>query len=660
MKKQLLSLLLAVALPAMAETVTVSSPDGRLQLTCNVQGRASYSISYDGKTMLDQSPLGFKADAGDFSENLQFVKADSVGPTTLNYTLSRSKTENASTTYKKLVVTMKNEKGRAFEVEFRVADNDVALRYNLPAWKGEDVPNGQKMSIRIDEEFTAFRFPQFTTTFLSPQSDAMIAWKGTKPSYEEEYKWDAAMTEPSQYGHGYTFPCLFRIGENGWVLVSETDLDSRYCASHLSEVKDGCEYQIAFPMPEENNGNGTVSPAMSLPNSTPWRTLTVGQTLKPIVETTVAWDYVEPRYEASQQYKYGKSTWAWILWQDPSSCYPDLKAFIDLARDLKYPYTLIDAGWDQNPGYEKTEELIRYAKSLGVETFLWYSSSGWWNDITQSPINVMSNPIKRKQDMKWMQSLGVKGIKVDFFGGDKQETIRLYEQILSDANDYGLMVIFHGCTIPRGWERMYPNYVGSEAVLASENLIFQQHFCDEEAKNTATHPFIRNTLGSMEWGGSFLSRTLNRGDDASKGGSKRRTTDAHELAQAVLFQNAIQNFALAPENLDESKVPAISLDFMKSVPTTWKQTRFIDGYPGKFCVLQRLSEEGQWYVAGNNATEANKTIKVQPEGIEKGQKLVVYTDNLKTREPERKEVTYKGKPLEVTMAPQGGFVIVAQ
>lgn len=135
---------------------------------------------------------------------------------------------------------------------------------------------------------------------------------------------------------------------------------------------------------------------------------------------------------------------------------------------MGYEYALIDNWWDTNIGRDRMKSLIEYARSKGVELFLWYSSSGYWNDIEQGPVNHMDNAIIRKREMKWLQSLGVKGIKVDFFGGDKQETMRLYEDILSDADDHGLMVIFHGCTIPRGWERMYPNYVGSEAVLASE------------------------------------------------------------------------------------------------------------------------------------------------------------------------------------------------
>jgi CheY-like chemotaxis protein/kynurenine formamidase/two-component sensor histidine kinase len=304
----------------------------------------------------------------------------------------------------------------------------------------------------------------------------------TKPSYEEEYKADAPMNVRSQYGHGYTFPCLFHVGENGWALISETGVDSKYCGSHLSDATADGLYTIAFPMPEENNGNGTASPGLALPGSTPWRTITVGENLKPIVETTIPWDVVEPLYPTEHTYKMGRGTWSWILWQDGSINFDDQKKYVDLAAAMGYEYVLIDNWWDTNIGRERMKDFIDYAHSKKVDVFLWYSSSGYWNDIVQGPTNYMDNPIIRKKEMKWLHNIGVKGIKVDFFGGDKQETIRLYEAILSDADDHGLMVIFHGCTLPRGWERMYPNYVGSEAVLASENLIFQQHFVERNSK----------------------------------------------------------------------------------------------------------------------------------------------------------------------------------
>lgn len=627
-----------------AQNVVVNGPDGKLQVTvsCSEGGEASYSLVYNGKQMLESSPLGLETNLGSFIKGMKLTghREKQIDTT---YTQSRIKASRIHYRANELVCSFANDKGQKADVTFRVSNNDVAFRYTLPR-------QGDTGSIVVDGEETGFRFPAGTTTFLCSQSDAMIGWKRTKPSYEEEYKVDAPMDVRSQYGHGYTFPCLFKVGEDGWVLVSETGVDSRYCGSRLSDVAEGNLYTVAFPMPEENNGNGTVAPAFSLPGSTPWRTITVGETLKPIVETTVPWDVVEPLYETEHNYRMGRGTWSWILWQDGSINYDDQVRYIDLAAAMGYEYALIDNWWDTNIGHERMEQLIRYARSKKVDMFLWYSSSGYWNDIEQGPTNLMDNPIARKREMKWLQSQGVKGIKVDFFGGDKQETMRLYEAILSDADDHGLMVIFHGCTLPRGWERMYPNYVGSEAVLASENMVFNQHFCDEEAFNACLHPFIRNSVGSMEFGGYFLNKRLNKGND---GGTTRRTTDVFQLATAVLFQNPVQNFALAPNNLTD--VSPVCIDFMKEVPTEWDETRFVDGYPGKYVVLARRHGDN-WYLAAVNATGEPLKLKLDLPMFA-GKTVSSYSDDKHMQPQVRQQNVKSDGKFQLTVQPQGGFVL---
>ena len=641
---KLLVWLFALSGPLAAQSVSVNGPDGKLQLTVScpsANGEVSYAVTYNGKQMLESSPLGMETNVGDFYRGLQ-LKEHKVTAFDTVYEQSRIKASHIHYRANELLCSFVNGEGKNVQITFRVSNNDVAFRYTLPREQG-------KGSVTVNSERTGFRFPSQTTTFLCPQSDAMIGWKRTKPSYEEEYKADAPMNERSGYGHGYTFPCLFKVGDDGWVLLSETGVDSRYCGSRLSDWDNGV-YRIAFPMPEENNGNGTVSPAFSLPGSTPWRTVTVGETLKPIVETTVPWDVVEPRYTTTHDYKPGRGTWSWILWQDGSINYDDQVRYVDLAAAMGYEYVLIDNWWDNNIGRDRMEQFIKYARSKGVEVFLWYSSSGYWNDIEQSPVNRMDNSIARKQEMRWLQSLGVKGIKVDFFGGDKQETMRLYEAILSDADDHGLMVIFHGCTLPRGWERMYPNYVGSEAVLASENMIFNQHFCDEEAFNACLHPFIRNSVGSMEFGGCFFNRRLNKGNN---GGTTRRTTDVFQLATAVLFQNPVQNFALTPNNLTD--VSLVCIDFMKEVPTEWDESRFVDGYPGKYVVLARRHGDS-WYLAAVNATKEPLKLKLDLPMFA-GKSVSFYSDD-KQLQPQLRQYNVKsdGK-FQLTIQPQGGVVL---
>ena len=646
MKKQAFLFLLALgASPLWAQEASVSGPDQQLRVNVSVEnGAPLYSVTYKGKTILEPSPLGFVANIGDFSQGMTYVeqKKRTIEET---YTLDRIKKSTVNYHANELTVTFQNADKQPLDVTFRVSNNDLAFRYELPRY-------GDTGSIVIRREATGFDFPSYTTTFLAPQSDPMVGWKRTKPSYEEEYATDAPLTQRSQFGHGFTFPCLFRIGDDGWALVSETGVDSRYCASRLSDATADGLFSIAFPMPEENNGNGTVAPGFALPGATPWRTITVGDNLKPIVETTVPWDVVTPRFSTEHTYKYGKGTWSWIVWQDASINYDDQVRYIDLAAAMDFQYVLIDNWWDTNIGHERMEQLVDYAHTKNIDVFLWYSSSGYWNDIEQGPTNRMDNPIVRKQEMKWLKKIGIKGIKVDFFGGDKQETMRLYEAILSDADDYGLMVIFHGCTLPRGWERMYPNYVGSEAVLASENLVFDQHFDDLEAFNACLHPFIRNAVGCMEFGGTFLNKRYNRTND---GGMTRRTTDVFQLATAVLFQNPIQNFAITPNNLTDA--PRLALDFLREVPTTWDETVFLDGYPGKYCVLARRHGD-RWYIAGINAQKEPLKLKLKLPMLRKGDRVAFYSDT-KNREPQLEQKTIQ-KPDEtsVTIQPEGGIVLI--
>lgn len=646
MKKQRLFYAFALlASQALAQSITVTGPDTRLKVDLAVNGGIPlYSVSYDGKTILEKSPLGFIANTGNFSQGMSLIGQE-TSQINKTYTQDRIKRSVVNYAANELTVRLQNTNKQPVNIVFRVSNNDVAFRYEIPK-------SSETGSMVINEEKTGFDFPEYTTTFLTPQSDAMIGWKRTKPSYEEEYTPDAPMNTRSQYGHGYTFPGLFRIGNDGWALVSETGVDSKFCASRLSDATPEGLYTIAYPMPEENNGNGTSAPGIALPGVTPWRTITVGNNLKPIVETTVPWDVVEPRYESEHTYQFGRGTWSWILWQDGSINFDDQIRYINLAAAMGYEFFLIDNWWDKNIGHKRMEELARYAQSKNVSPIVWYSSSGYWNDIEQSPTNIMDNPITRKREMKWLQKIGAKGIKVDFFGGDKQETMRLYEAILSDADDHGLMVIFHGCTLPRGWERMYPNYVGSEAMLASENLIFNQHFNDNEAFNACLHPFIRNAVGSMEFGGTFLNKRYNRTND---GGTTRRTSDVFQLATAVLFQNPIQNFALAPNNLTDA--PEVTLDFMKQIPTTWDETVFIDGYPGKYAVLARR-HGNRWYIAGINAQKEPLKLSLNLPMLNNGDVVVTYTDG-KQGEPQRKELSVKtATSVPVTIQPNGGVILM--
>lgn len=629
---------------ASAENKQITSPDGKLVVTvADMDGRPSYSVSYDNVLFLKPSPLGIIANIGDFSSGMSLEKNVSTNKIDETYELASIKQSKVRYVANEAVFSFTQQGKTIYDVIFRISNNDVAFKYKM-------YPQGETLSCVVKQEVTGFAFPDGTTTFLCPQSKPMGGFARTSPSYETSYTADDAAGK-NGWGEGYTFPCLFRNGDNGWVLVSETGVNGGYCASRLLGHKGGT-YTIGFPQEGEANGNGTVSPGIALPGETPWRTITVGKTLAPIVETTVPFDVVKPLYPAKGEYTYGRGSWSWIIGMDGSTNYKEQLRYIDFSAAMGYQSVLVDALWDKQIGRDKIEELAKYGKDKGVALYLWYNSNGYWNDAPQTPRGIMDNAIARRKEMKWMQSIGIRGIKVDFFGGDKQMTMQLYEDILSDANEYGLLVIFHGCTLPRGWERMYPNFASSEAVLASENLHFSQGSCDNEAFNATLHPFIRNTVGSMDFGGSALNKYYNA-DNAPRG-SRRVTSDVYALATAVLFQSPVQHFALAPNNLTDA--PAWAIDFMKEVPTTWDEVRFIDGYPGKYVILARRHGD-KWYIAGVNAQKETLKLKVNLPMFSNGEKVRLFSDDKALQGGVKQIEIGKKQELQLAIPCNGGVLI---
>ena len=656
-------LTLASVITAMAETREIVSPDGGLKVCVSDDGgKASYTVSLKGVTCIEKSPLGLVLNFADYTSGLKMAQGETQKTVDVDYQLRNIKRSHVSHKASEMTIPFTKDGNPVFDLVMHVSDNDVAFKYRIHT-------QGKTEVAVVKEEKTGFVFPDGTTTFLCPQSGPMQGFARTSPSYETNYTLDEAMGK-NGWGNGYSFPCLFKVQSPqaprggmsdaaAWILISETGVDGSYCAGRLlcaansphGETGEAGAYVIGQPQPGEMNGVGTTSPAIALPGCTPWRTITVGTSLAPIVETTIPFDVVKPKYAAKQEAKYGRGSWSWIIGMDPSCNFDEQKRYIDFSAAMGYESVLVDALWDTQIGREKIAELARYGKSKGVALYLWYNSNGSWNDAPQGPRHLMDKSQARRAEMAWMKSIGIRGIKVDFFGGDKQPMMQLYEDILADANDYGLLVIFHGCTLPRGWERMFPAYAASEAVLASENLHFSQGMCDAEAKNACIHPFVRNTVGSMDFGGSTLNKFYNANN---KSGSQRKTSDVFALATAIMFQSPVQHFALAPNNLEDA--PSWAIDFMKNVPTTWDDVKFIDGYPGKYCIMARRTGD-KWYVVGINAQESPVKLKLSLPMFNAGSQLKHYSDTEKLEGSVKTLKLSKKKEVQISIPCNGGVVI---
>lgn len=609
-----------------------------------------YCITLDQDTVIQPSALGMKTSIGDFTKGLKMLKSSDKTAVSGTYTLPNAKKHDFAFEAVEQTFTYANEEGKeVWDITFHIDNQNVAFRYKV-------YPQRDRVACLVEEESTAYTMPLGTTTFLCPQMTPQTGFARTAPSYETYYDYDGEMGK-NGHGRGFTFPALFKVNApqetkkgtidgNIWVMLCETNVGGNYCASRIENVGDN-QYHLTYPEMTEFGGVGTSAPGIMLPDYTPWRTITVGRTMAPIAETSIMWDLVEPQYAASQEYKYGKSTWSWVIRMDASCNYDEQKEYIDFAADLGWQYVLIDAWWDANIGYDKMKELSAYAATKGVGIFLWYNSNGYWNDAPQGPRGKMHRMLTRREEMKWLKEAGIKGLKVDFVGSDKQQTMQMYEDIMVDANDAGLMMIFHGCTIPRGWERMYPNFVACEAARVSENLAFGQYDNDMEAVAATILPVLRNSIGNMDFGGSTLNKHYSKNNQR---GTLRKTSDVYALATAIMFQTPVQNFALAPNNLTDAPVWAV--DFMKRVPTTWKDMRYVDGYPGKYLIMARQDLNGNWYLAGVNAQKEPLKVKLSLDLFNVGDEVSLYLNNeLKTIKVNKKRI------VEVTIPTDGGVLI---
>lgn len=644
MKKNNILLQIAMFLLPVSALNAQTSPDGKLQVnvTC-ADGKPVYTVTYNGKPCMKTSPLGLNTNIGDFTKDLSLSNCSAVEPVKTDYTLYNIKRKNNHYEANQQIYTFSQNGKEVLKAIFQVSNSNVAFRYEILNSKKE-----AKCAV-VNDEATGFFMNDGTTTFFCPQMGEMTGFARTAPSYETHYTADETMGK-NGWGQGYTFPCLFKAPSNNdrpvWILVSETGVNN-YPGCKI--VNNGAgNYKISFPSQKENNGYGSTGAQISLPDKTPWRTLTVSDNLKDIVETTVTWNVLSTeqnndarinKMREAHKAGYGRGAWSWIIADDASCNFDTQKEYIDFAAAMGWESLLIDAQWDRQIGRDRIAELAKYGKEKGVYLYLWYNSNGNWNDAPQTPRNCLDKANARQAEMEWLEKTGIRGIKVDFFGGDKQCTMQLYYDILFDAMKHGIKVIFHGCTLPRGWEYIFPNYVASEAVRASENLRFSQGECDREAMDATFLPFLRNAVGNMDFGGSTLNWYYNKYNQPGKGGGHRITSDVFALATAVLFQSPVQHFSMAPGNLTDA--PAWALDFMKQVPTTWEDIRFIDGYPGKYVVLARKSQQGKWYLTAVNGTKETLKLKLPVDMFAVGQTVNVYSDKA------TKEVTPVGSVKKV-------------
>ncbi|MCB0744501.1 MAG: glycoside hydrolase family 97 catalytic domain-containing protein [Ignavibacteriae bacterium] len=616
----------------------LKSPNEKLSINfwLTENGEPVYSISSLGESIFKQSKLGVVRSDGNFSTDLILDSVSNVVDVKDEYKLLHGKRLECNYSANKKIFYLRNSDSKKIEIIFQVSNDGVAFRYYFP--------ENSDAKLKIYNEATSFNFDTSTKAFLQPCPDARTGWSFSQPSYEEYYQMEIPVGTVSPYQAGWVLPALFNY-KNYWVSITETAVDTNYCGTRLSQFSPDGEYSVQFPQPQEVRGNESALPESTLPWFTPWRVIAISENIGGLVASTIGTDLAIPqKYDVSSWLKPGIASWSWVILKDDSTTFDTQKRFIDFASQMNWEYCLIDALWDTQIGYEKIKELADYAKTKNVKILLWYNSAGDWNTTPLTPRDKMSSKEIRRNELQKIHEMGIAGIKVDFFGGDGQSMMKYYIDILKDAADYKIAVNFHGCTLPRGWYRTYPNLVSMESIRGEEYVTFDQSNADQQPSHCAMIPFTRNLFDPMDFTPVNFSGIPN---------INRKTTKGFEIALSVLFTSGIQHIAETPKGMNAQK--DFVQEFMKTLPERWEDVKFIDGYPGKYVVLARKSGN-EWYIGCINSESEDRIITLNLPFINKNSKGKIITDSVDSENLIQEEISFL-KTNKIVVKPHSGFVL---
>ncbi|WP_157207746.1 glycoside hydrolase family 97 protein [Mariniflexile maritimum] len=630
----LISVVLLISCGIKKEDLIFENQDKSIKMVFDfdVNKTPFYKVLYNDEIVLDSSRLGIIREDANFYDNLKIISASESKKISENYTMLQGKRKNITYSANQYTVHLQNDTGNLMDIIFQLSDDGIAFRYYFP-----DTSTDIK---KIVEEKTTYNFKQNTKAWLQPMSKAKTGWESTNPSYEEHYQMHIPINSKSPIGEGWVYPALFN-SNNTWFLITESCLHENYCGSRLVYNETQKAMQIAFPQKEEIFPDGALNPESVLPWYTPWRIVTIGN-LKTITESTLGTDVADKAIDIDTSFiESGLSSWSWVLLKDEFTNYDTSIKFIDYAAKMKWNYCLIDADWDTRIGFEKMKELADYGASKNVKVLVWYNSSGSWNTTPYHPKSKLLTHEDRVKEFTKLNQMGIAGIKVDFFGGDGQSMIAYYHGILKDAAKHKLMVNFHGATLPRGWQRTYPNLLTTEAIKGEEFITFFQENADLQPSHCAMLPFTRNAFDPMDFTPMVLDSIPN---------INRKTTPTFELALPVLFLSGIQHIAETPEGM--AKQPQFVIDYLKDIPTNWDDSKFITGFPGKDVIIAR-KKDNTWFVVGINGENKAKEFIIDVSFVSKENGFLISEDENGFNQKTIKPVSN----LTIKMKPYGGVVV---
>src|SRR6266545_224853 len=554
-------------------------------------GRLSIAVRRGSTQVLQPSPVGIRTAAADLSTGLNFSARSDRVISERYPTMSgrrRQHTGDANQT------TLSFTKGAArLDLVVRMAVDGLAYRYVVR----------QGGTVAVTGEASEFAVPTSAAAVLLP-------YQTGRNDYENVH---VHTTVGRAAAIEYGYPSLFRVGDT-WLLITESDLNGSYGGTRLTLNGTTRRFRVTLADPRET---------AAAPLTTPWRTFLVGD-LATVTESDLVTDLAAPSKVADTSWiRPGRAAWSW--WSSGSSAgsLAAQQKYTDFAARMGWEYVLVDAGWSAS----WMPTLVKYAQARHVGVWIWTRQP----DIdTQARISAAFSLWK---------SWGVVGLKIDHIRSEQQVRMKWYDQVLATSAQNKLMVDFHGSTIPRGIERTWPQVLTMEGVQGAEKIHNRPDRNAFPATHYPTLPFTRNLAGSMDYTPVTFT-------------AKRTNTDAAELAQSVVFESGLQNFADSVESYDAHPVAE---RFLRQVPAAWDETRLVSGNPDTHVVLARRNGTN-WFVGAVTAG-GGRTIAVPLGFLGAGSWLAdVYSDSASGLAVRTQQVTGAGT-LSLTVATNGGFTV---
>ena len=606
-------LLLLLCCPCiMAAQLTMNSPNGKLSL---LPGDSSLTVCYAQQPVLELPAIGF-ASASVPTKWKQHgrVKAD--------YQMLSGKRHHCTNEANEYIATL----AKGLTLVVRLYNDGLAFRYELSNGRS------RKEASEPMAELTTYRIPEGTKRWIQQWADSYEGFFPLTTSYKTRpvRSYSPVAQSPDGWNLRWGYPALVQPADDVFALITEANIEKGQSASSL--YSDGERYRV---VPDGDAGLEAVG-------HTPWRVAIIGS-LADVVSSTLVTDVSDANRIADVSWiEPGVVSWIYWAYNHGSNDINIIRRYVDFAATLHLPYVLIDAEWDEMRDGHSIEEAIAYARQKGVKPMIWYNSSVGWIDGAPGPKFRLNKPEDREREFAWCEQLGIAGVKIDFFSGDTQLNMDYCIDLLESAAKHHLLVNFHGATIPRGWQRTWPNLMSTEGVYGAEWYNNVATFTHQAAAHNATLPFTRNVIGPMDYTPCAFSDSQH----------PHITTHAHELALTVLYESALQHLADRPESFMAQ--PAEVQQFLSKLPTTWDETRLVSGYPAHHVVMARRSGN-TWYVAGINGTDADLTLDLDLSFTGECDSINVWEDSGDATAPWH---IYSAQelPKTITLRPRGGFI----